>query len=77
LEGDEVIKRKGAATVLGIILIAAGGWVALVRLVLTDNFLIGAALSVAGSIVIGVAVSAFLLRWWFKGIEGRRRLRWR
>ncbi len=66
-----MIKRKGAGTVLGIILISASGWVALVTFVLADNLLVGAALSLAGGIAIGVAVAFLLRRWWFKGIRTR------
>lgn len=68
-----MIKRKGVAIVMGIILISVCGWVALVGLVLTDNIWVGSALSLAGGIAIGGAVSYLMRRWWFKGIEGRRR----
>jgi len=66
-----MIKRKGAGTVLGIILVSAGGWAALVTFVLADNLLVGAALSLAGGIAIGVAVACLMRRWWFKGIRTR------
>jgi len=66
-----MIKRKGAGTILGIILVSAGGWAALVTFVLADNLLVGAALSLAGGIAIGVAVACLMRRWWFKGIRTR------
>ncbi len=66
-----MIKRRGAGTVLGIILVSAGGWAALVTFVLADNLLVGAALSLAGGIAIGVAVACLMRRWWFKGIQSR------
>lgn len=71
LEHRKVIKPKGARTVLGIILISVCGWVALVGLVLTDNFWIGSALSVVGGAAIGVAVAYLMRRWWFKGMGGK------
>jgi len=61
------IKLKGAATVFGIILISACGWVALVTFVLAPNLLVGSVLSVAGGIAIGVAVAFLMRRWWFGG----------
>ena len=64
-----MIKRKGPATVLGIILFAAVGWAALVGLVLTDNIWVGAALSLAGGVAIGAAVAYLMRKWWFKGYE--------
>lgn len=66
-----VIKRKGAATVMGIMLISVCGWVALVGLVLTDNFWVGSALSLAGGLAIGGGVAFLMRRWWFKGIARR------
>jgi len=66
-----MIKLKGATTVLGIILVSAGGWAALVTFVLAPNIWIGAALSFAGGLAIGVAVAFLMRRWWFKGIKGR------
>lgn len=64
-----MIKPKGAATVLGIMLISVCGWVALVGLVLTDNFWVGSVLSFAGGCAIGGAVAYLMRRWWFRGIE--------
>lgn len=66
-----MIKPKGVATVMAIILISVCGWVALVTFVLAPNFVVGSALSVAGGAAIGAAVACLLRRWWFKGIEGR------
>ena len=68
-----MIKRKGAATVMGIMLISVCGWVALVGLVLTDNIWVGSALSFAGGSAIGGGIAYLMRRWWFKGIERRRR----
>ncbi len=58
-----MIKPKGAGTLLGIILISATGWAALVTFVLAPNLLVRAALSLGGGVAIAVAV-AFLLRRW-------------
>jgi len=66
-----MIKPKGAGTVFGIILASAAAWAALVNYVLAGNIWIGAALSVAGGVAIGVAVAYLMIRWWFRGIEGR------
>ena len=68
-----MIKQKSAATVLGIILVSCGGWVALVTFVLAPNLLVGAALSLGGGTAIGVAVAFLMRRWWFKGISRRSR----
>ena len=57
--------------VTAIILISVCGWVALVSLVLTDNFWIGSALSVVGGAAIGAAVAYLMRRWWFKGMGGK------
>ncbi len=57
------------AIVMVAIIISVCGWVALVGLVLTDNFWIGSALSLGGGIAIGGVVSYLMKRWWFKGIE--------
>ena len=66
-----MVKTKGAATVMGIILLSACGWVALVSFVLTPNFWVGSALSFSGGIAIGLAVAYLMSRWWFKGIQRR------
>lgn len=63
-----MVKMKGAATVMGIILISVCGWVALVGLVLTDNIWVGSALSFSGGAAIGGGVAFLMRRWWFKGI---------
>ena len=68
-----MIKRKGAGTVMGIILVSVCGWVALVGLVLTDNFWVGSALSIAGGVAIGGVVAYLMKRWWFKSIPTRWR----
>jgi len=67
-----MIRLKGPATVLGIILLAAVGWAVVVTFFLATNFLTGAAFSLAGGVVIGVAVAYLIKRWWFKGIGHRR-----
>jgi len=64
-----MIKPKGVATIMGIILISVCGWVALVGLVLTDNIWVGSVLSIVGGCVIGGAVAYLMRRWWFKGIR--------
>ncbi len=66
-----MIKPKGAATIMSIILISVCGWVALVTFVLAPNLLVGAALSLAGGSAIGGGVAYLMRRWWFKGIERR------
>jgi len=65
-----MIKLKGATTILGIILVSAGGWAALVTFVLAPNIWVGGTLSLGGGIAIGAAVAFLMRRWWFKGIEG-------
>ena len=62
-----MIRRKSAGVVVGIIVIAAMGWVALVKFVLTDSILVGSGLSLAGGVAIGAGVALLLIRWWFKG----------
>ena len=64
-----MIKRKGAATVMGIMLISVCGWVALVGLVLTYNIWVGSVLSLAGGAAIGGGIAYLMWRWWFKGYE--------
>jgi len=68
-----MIKLKGSGAVLGIILVSAGGWVALVTFVLAPNLWVGGALALGGGMAIGLAVAFLMKRWWFKGIEGRGR----
>jgi len=63
-----MIKPKGVATIMGIILISVCGWVALVGLVLTNNFWVGSVLSIAGGGAIGGAVAYLMRRWWIKEI---------
>ena len=60
-----MIKLKGPGAVLGIILICAGGWAALITF-LIDNFLIGAVVALAGGVAIGAVVAYLMRRWWFK-----------
>lgn len=64
-----MIKPRGPATVMAIILLAAAGWAAVVTFILATNLLIGAAWSLAGGIAIGAAVVYLMWRWWFKGIQ--------
>ncbi len=66
-----MIKLKGAAMVMAIMLISVCGWVAIVGLVIKPVFWVGAALSVVGGIAIGGGIVYLMWRWWFKGIEGR------
>ena len=63
-----MVKPKGVATVMGIILISVCSWVALVSLVLAPNFWVGSALSFSGGAAIGGGVAYLMRRWWFKGI---------
>ncbi|MBA7695286.1 hypothetical protein ES703_103909 [subsurface metagenome] len=65
-----MIKRRGPATVMGIMLISVCGWVALVGLVIKPNIWVGAALSIVGGIAIGAAVVYLMWRWWFREIQG-------
>lgn len=64
--GGEMLKLKGAGTVLGIILISVCGWVAIIGLVIKPGILVGSALSVVGGMAIGAAVAYLMWRWWFK-----------
>jgi len=63
-----MVKPKGAATVMGLILISVCGWVALVSFVLAPNFWVGSALSFSGGAAIGGGVAYLMWRWWFKRI---------
>lgn len=67
-----MVKRKGVATVMGIMLISVCGWVALVGLVIKPGILVGAALSVVGGMAIGGGIAYLMWRWWFKGIPKKR-----
>jgi hypothetical protein len=62
-----MVKPKGGATVMAIIVISVCGWVALV-IVLAPNFWVGSALSFSGGAAIGGGVAYLMWRWWFKGI---------
>ena len=64
-----MVKTKGVATLMGIILISACGWVALITLVIQPNMWVGSALSVGGGMAIGVAVVFLMKRWWFKAVK--------
>lgn len=64
-----MIKLKSAGTLIGIILISAVGWAALVTFVLADNIWIGSALSIGGGVAVGVTVAFLIRRWWFRGIK--------
>lgn len=61
-----MIKGKGVATVMGIILASVCGWVAIVGLVIKPGILLGATLSLAGGAVIGCVVAYLIRRWWFR-----------
>ena len=63
-----MIKPKGTATVMAIILISVCGWAAIVGLVIKPGILVGAALSVVGGMAIGGGIAYLMWRWWFKGI---------
>ena len=63
-----MVKPKGAATLMGLIVISVCGWVALVSFVLAPNFWVGSALSLSGGAAIGGGVAYLMWRWWFKGI---------
>lgn len=65
-----MIKPKGPATVLGIILLAAVGWAAVVTFFLATNLLIGAAWLLAGGVAMGVAIAYLMRRWWVKEYRG-------
>ncbi|GAI96724.1 unnamed protein product [marine sediment metagenome] len=67
-----MIKRKGVALVMGIILTSVCVWVAIVGLVIKPGILIGAALSLAGGTGIGCIVAYLLRRWWVKGTLANR-----
>ena len=61
-----MIKRKGVAVIMAIILISVCGWVAVVGLVIKPPFWLGAILSIIGGIVIGTVVAYLIRRWWFR-----------
>jgi len=66
-----MVKPKGVATVMGIILISVCSWVALITFVIQPNMWVGSALSFNGGATIGGGVAYLMRRWWFKGIERR------
>ena len=66
-----MIKGKGVATVMAIILISVCGWVAIIGLVIKPGILVGSALSVGGGMAIGAAVAYLMWRWRFKGKGGK------
>lgn len=68
-----MIKRKGAGMMMVIMLITLCGWVSIVVFIIKPNMWVGAALSLVGGSLIGLAVAYLVRRWWFKGIELRRR----
>ena len=61
-------KLKTARTLMAIILISVGGWVAVVALVIKPPLWLGAILSIIGGIAIGTVVAYLIRRWWL----GRR-----
>lgn len=63
-----MVKPKGAATVMGLILISVCSWVALVTFVLAPNVWVGSVLSFSGGVAIGGGVAYLMWRWWFKRI---------
>lgn len=67
-----MIKWKGAGAVTGLIVVGAMSWVAIVNFILTDSFLMGSVLSVAGGMVIGAVIAVLLRKWWSKGLKERR-----
>jgi hypothetical protein len=60
-----MIKRKGAVTLVGMIIISVCGWVAIVVFVIQPNIWVGSALSLAGGAAIGGVVAYLIRRWWF------------
>lgn len=60
-----MIKRKGAVTLMGIIIIPVCGWVAIVAFVIQPNIWVGSALSLVGGVAIGGVVAYLMRRWWF------------
>ena len=63
-----MIKWKGVATVMGIMIIPVIGWAVIVSLVIKPNIWVGSALSLGVGTVIGGTVAFLMRRWWFKGI---------
>lgn len=63
-----MIKWKGAGAVTGLIVVGAAGWVAVVKFVLTDSFLVGSILSIVGGMAIGAVIAVLLRSWWLKGL---------
>ena len=68
-----MIKLKGAGMVMAIMLISVCGWVAIVAFIIKPNMWVGSALCLFGGSVIGLGIFYLMMRWWFKGIEVRRR----
>ena len=62
-----MIKWKGVATLMGIILIPTAVWAAIVALVIKPDFWVAAALSLGVGAAIGGIVVFLMKRWWFKG----------
>ena len=63
-----MVKTKGAATVMGIILLSVFAWVVLIVFVIQPNMWVGSALSLSGGAAIGGGVGFLMRRWSFKGI---------
>ncbi|HUU65474.1 MAG TPA: hypothetical protein VMW37_05150 [Dehalococcoidales bacterium] len=68
-----MIKLKGAGMVMAIMLISVCGWVAIIAFIIKPNMWAGSALCLFGGSVIGAGIVYLMRRWWFKGIELRRR----
>jgi len=60
-----MIKRKGAVTLMGIIIISVCGWVAVLNFVIQPNIWVGLVLSLVGGVAIGGVVAYLIRRWWF------------
>lgn len=60
-----MIRRKGAVTLIGMIMIPVCGWVAIVTFVIQPNTWVGSALSLVGGVAIGGVVAYLIRRWWF------------
>ena len=68
-----MIKLKGAGMVMAIMLISVCGWVTIVAFIIKPNMWVGSALCLFGGSGIGAGIVYLMRRWWFKGIELRRR----
>jgi len=64
-----MIKRKGAAAIMVIILVSVCGWVSVIGLVIKPDFWVGSILSIVGGIAIGAGVAYLMKKWWVMGIQ--------